>query len=339
MKFIDSVKIQVRSGNGGAGCTSFCREKYVPRGGPDGGDGGKGGDIIFRGNAQKSTLLDLSFKQHQHAKNGQPGKGKNQHGKQGKDLTISVPLGTIVKDEENGDELLEIFEEKNYLFLKGGRGGLGNTRFKSSTNRAPEFHQPGEAGQEMWVRLELKLMADVGLVGFPNAGKSTFISAISHARPKIADYPFTTLVPNLGVVRTDHFETFVVADIPGIIEGAHAGTGLGDRFLKHIERTAILVILLDASGFAEHPVIDEYHILLQELELYSPLLTQKPRLIVLNKLDAVSDHEEIHEIQQTLEKKGEKVFSISAVTKQNITPLVQQLAEVVRVHKAQSTHH
>ncbi|MBF0289682.1 MAG: GTPase ObgE [SAR324 cluster bacterium] len=336
MKFVDSVKIQVRSGNGGAGCTSFCREKYVPRGGPDGGDGGKGGDIIFQGNPQKSTLLDLSFKQHQHAKNGLPGKGKNQHGKHGKELVISVPLGTVIKDIDTDEELLEIFEEKNYLFLKGGKGGLGNTRFKSSTNRAPEFHQPGEEGQEMWVRLELKLMADVGLVGFPNAGKSTFISAVSHARPKIADYPFTTLVPNLGVVQTDQFETFVIADIPGIIEGAHAGTGLGDRFLKHIERTAILVIILDVSGFAERPVIEEYEILLKELELYSPALTEKPRLIVLNKLDAVADHEEIREIQQTLEKKEKTVFFISAVTKQGIPPLIQHLAKVVRVRKEQS---
>ena len=272
MKFVDSVKIQVRSGNGGAGCSSFRREKYVPRGGPDGGDGGNGGNIIFRGDPHKNTLLDLSFNQHQHAENGLAGAGKNQHGKNGQDRRIPLPLGTIVKNSESGETLLEIIEAKSYLFLEGGKGGAGNTRFKSSTNRAPEYHQPGKEGQELWVRLEVKLMADVGLVGLPNAGKSTFIRAISHAHPKVADYPFTTLIPNLGVVRTENFETFVVADIPGIIEGAHAGSGLGDRFLRHIERTSILAILLDATGFSKHSPLDTYHILLNELQLFSSLL-------------------------------------------------------------------
>ena len=333
MKFVDSVKIQVRSGNGGAGCSSFRREKYVPRGGPDGGDGGNGGNIIFRGDPHKNTLLDLSFNQHQHAKNGLAGAGKNQHGKNGRDRRIPLPLGTIVKNSESGETLLEIIEAKSYLFLEGGKGGAGNTRFKSSTNRAPEYHQPGKEGQELWVRLEVKLMADVGLVGLPNAGKSTFIRAISHAHPKVADYPFTTLIPNLGVVRTENFETFVVADIPGIIEGAHAGSGLGDRFLRHIERTSILAILLDVSGFSKHSPLDTYHILLNELQLFSSLLKKKPRLMILTKLDAVSDHAELQMLVEKLQSQGETVFTISALTGKNLQPLLQFLAKSVKKNK------
>ena len=241
MKFVDSVKIHIRSGNGGSGCTSFRREKYVPMGGPDGGDGGKGGDIILVGDNSKNTLLDLSFKQHQHAENGKNGGGSGKHGRNGKDLRIPVPLGTVAKLDETGEVLQEVIEKKDYLVFSGGRGGRGNSRFKSATNRNPDYHQPGEPGTEEWVRLDLKLMADVGLVGFPNAGKSTLISKVSHARPRIADYPFTTLVPQLGVVKPEISDPFVIADIPGIIEGAHDGRGLGDRFLRHIERTTSLV--------------------------------------------------------------------------------------------------
>ncbi|MGK5093631.1 GTPase ObgE [Deltaproteobacteria bacterium TL4] len=331
MKFVDSVKIHIRSGDGGVGCTSFRREKYVPLGGPDGGDGGKGGNVTFQGNPNKNTLLDLSFQQHQHAKNGGHGKGSKQHGKNGEDVLISVPLGTVITDVDTGEALLEILDNEAYVFLKGGIGGRGNARFKTSTNRAPEYHQPGLPGVEMWVRLELKLMADVGLVGFPNAGKSTLISAISHAHPKIADYPFTTLVPQLGVVKMDQFEAFVVADIPGLIEGAHEGVGLGDRFLKHIERTATLLILLDVSGFAEHPPWEEYKILKHELSKFSPTMMEKSHVVVLNKLDAVSDRSEVLQLKSQLAEAGETVFEISAVTRQGLDELLPFLSKMVKI--------
>ena len=330
MKFVDSVKIHVRSGKGGTGCTSFRREKFVEFGGPDGGDGGEGGSIRFVGDHARSTLLDLSFQQHQHAENGQPGGGRNKHGRNGKDCLVRVPLGTVVCDEENGDVLLEILEERDYLFLKGGRGGRGNARFKTSTNRAPEHHQPGEPSQEFWIRLELKLMADVGLVGFPNAGKSTLISKLSQARPKVADYPFTTLVPQLGVVKHNEYEAFVIADIPGLIEGAHEGRGLGDRFLRHIERTAILLLMLDVSGFSEAPPLEEYATLLHELESFEPTLLEKPRAIALNKLDSVHDLKETEEVCESLEAEGETVFRISSLNGSGLQELQQHLADIVR---------
>ena len=330
MKFVDSVKIHVRSGKGGTGCTSFRREKFVEFGGPDGGDGGEGGSIRFVGDHARSTLLDLSFQQHQHAENGQPGGGRNKHGRNGKDCFVRVPLGTVVCDEENGDVLLEILEERDYLFLKGGRGGRGNAHFKTSTNRAPEHHQPGEPSQELWIRLELKLIADVGLVGFPNAGKSTLISKLSQARPKVADYPFTTLVPQLGVVKHNEYEAFVIADIPGLIEGAHEGRGLGDRFLRHIERTAILLLMLDVSGFSEAPPLEEYATLLHELESFEPTLLEKPRAIALNKLDSVHDLKEPEEVCESLEAEGETVFRISSLNGSGLQELQQHLADIVR---------
>lgn len=330
MKFVDSVKIQVRSGSGGSGCTAFRREKYVAMGGPNGGDGGKGGDVYFVGDHNQSTLLDLSFQQHQHAGNGQSGGGSDKQGRSGADLFIPVPLGTLIKAEDTQEPLLEVLEPRPYLFLEGGRGGRGNASFKTSRNRAPDYHQPGEAGVEMWVRLELKLMADVGLVGFPNAGKSTLISAVSKATPKIADYPFTTLVPQLGVVKHEDFDPFVIADIPGIIEGAHEGRGLGDRFLRHIERTAILLVLLDASGFSENPPLEEYRMLLKELELYSPPLLDKPRAVALTKLDSVTAESELEEVREELEEQGEAVFAVSAVARSGLGSLLRFLAQAVQ---------
>jgi len=332
MKFVDVVKIHVQSGDGGNGCTAFRREKYIARGGPNGGDGGNGGNIIFQGITNKTTLIDFAFQPHQHAKNGSAGKGKNLHGKNGEDCIIPVPLGTVVKNLETQEVLLEVLEQKNYLFLQGGHGGKGNTRFKTSTNRAPEYHQEGEQGEEFWIQLELKLMADVGLVGFPNAGKSTLIRAVSHAKPKVADYPFTTLVPQLGVVKTNDFDPFVIADIPGIIEGAHEGVGLGHQFLRHIERTAILLILLDISGFAEHEPWEEYQILLHELQSFAPHLLDKPRTVVLNKIDTVSDTQEVQELEEKLKEVGETTFMISAVTQEGISNVLQHL--VIMIHQA-----
>ena len=325
MKFVDSVKIHVRSGNGGSGCTSFRREKFIPNGGPDGGDGGNGGDIIFVGDNRKNTLLDLKFQQHQYAEHGIRGGGSEKHGRNGKNLYINVPLGTIIKDLETGEVFLEIISIKEYTLFAGGRGGKGNSRFKSSRKRAPQFHQKGESGIECWLQLDLKVMADVGLVGFPNSGKSTFISTISKARPKIADYPFTTLVPQLGVVETKNFNPIVIADIPGIIEGAHLGKGLGDRFLRHIERTKCLILMLDVSGFSEKPPIEEYSTLIKELELYSKKLANKTRLIALTKIDSVNDFEELENFQLFLESKKENVFCISSLSRKGISELINFL--------------
>ena len=326
MKFVDYVKINLRSGSGGNGCSSLRREKYVPRGGPDGGDGGKGGDIIFQGARDKTTLLDFHFRRHFKAKRGDHGKGKDQHGKTGDSLAIPIPLGTLVKDAESGEVLLELMDERPRLFLRGGAGGKGNARFKTSTNPAPMTCEEGHPGEERWVELELKLIADVGLVGFPNAGKSTLISRISKARPKIADYPFTTLTPNLGVVQTEGFESFVVADIPGIIRGAHEGAGLGHRFLRHIERTRLLLIMLDTSDQAESDPMSQYEAILEELALYSAPLMEKPRAVALTKMDLHATDEPTAATARKLREAGERVLEISAVSGQGIPGLIRFLA-------------
>lgn len=286
MKFIDEARITVQSGNGGAGCVSLRREKYIPKGGPDGGDGGRGGNIIFRPTTKKRTLYHLQFNRHYKAKNGAGGQGNNRSGKGGDDLIIELPPGTLVIDADTGELLKDLVDpDEVFVVAKGGRGGLGNARFKSSTNRTPRFAQPGEPGQTLNLRLELKLLADVGLVGLPNAGKSTLVSSLSSARPKIADYPFTTLTPNLGVVRTGRREPFIVADIPGLIEGAHTGTGLGIRFLRHVERTRILLHLVDVAAVdPDHPLKD-FETVNRELHRYSPALAEKPQVVVLNKMD------------------------------------------------------
>ena len=285
--FIDYVKINLKSGNGGRGFTHFRREKFVDKGGPDGGDGGRGGHIILRGNKQLWTLIHLKYQKHIKADHGESGGKSRSTGKQGKDIYIDVPLGTIAKSPETNEKLAEIIDDgQEVILLPGGMGGLGNYHFKTSTNQAAEYSQPGISGQEAWVILELKLLADIGLVGFPNAGKSTLLSTISAARPEIGDYPFTTLVPNLGVVQYHDFKSFVVADIPGIIEGASEGKGLGLRFLRHIERNSNLLFLIDSSS--EKP-LNEYKTLVNELEKFNPELLDKGRIIAFSKMDLINN--------------------------------------------------
>jgi GTP-binding protein len=297
--FVDYVKIHCTSGNGGGGSTHFRREKYIPKGGPDGGDGGRGGHIIIRGNAQLWTLLHLKFKKHVKAGHGAHGSGNLQTGSQGKDEYIEVPLGTLAKDEETGEVLFEITEDGEERILQpGGRGGLGNNHFKSATNQTPRYAQPGEEGQEGWKILELKVLADVGLVGFPNAGKSTLLSVLSAAKPEIGAYPFTTVRPNLGIVSYRDYRSFVMADIPGIIEGAHKGKGLGLRFLRHIERNSLLLFLIPADSDDIHK---EYKILVNELKQYNPELLHKERILAISKSDML-DQELKNEISKDLPK-------------------------------------
>ena len=310
--FVDYVKIFCRSGKGGAGSLHFRREKYIPKGGPDGGDGGRGGNIILRGNAQMWTLLHLRYTKHLLAEDGVPGGSNQLTGAAGKDVFIDVPLGTVAYEAETRQQLGEITEDgQTVVLLKGGRGGKGNAFFKTATMQAPKFSQPGEPSQEMWIVLELKLLADVGLVGFPNAGKSTLLSVVSAARPEIADYPFTTLVPNLGIVSYRDHRSFVMADIPGIIEGAAEGKGLGIRFLRHIERNSTLLFMVPANT---EDVKKEYDILLNELKKYNPELMDKERLLAITKCDLV-DEDTIKEIKKHLPKKVPHVFISSVIGK------------------------
>ena len=295
--FVDYVKIHCRSGKGGAGSVHFRREKFIPKGGPDGGDGGRGGHIILKGNKQLWTLLHLKYRKHVIAKSGGPGMGNNKHGADGEDVVLEVPLGTVAKDAETGKVEYEITEDgETHVFLPGGRGGMGNSHFKSSTQQTPRYAQPGEPGQEGWKILELKVLADVGLVGFPNAGKSTLFSVVSAAKPEIADYPFTTLVPNLGVVAYRDNRSFIMADIPGIIEGASEGKGLGHRFLRHIERNAALLFLVPSDSEDIHK---EYNVLLNELKEYNPELLDKKRILAISKSDFLDD-ELIAEVKKDL---------------------------------------
>lgn len=319
--FIDYVKINCRSGNGGAGSVHFHQEKFIDKGGPDGGDGGRGGHIILRGNTQLWTLLHLKYRKHIIAENGVAGEGGKRTGAQGKDVILDVPLGTVARDAETGKKLLEIVEDGQKVILKkGGMGGLGNDHFKSPTNQVPTYAQPGTPGEEGWVILELKLLADVGLVGFPNAGKSTLLSVISAARPEIADYPFTTLTPNLGVVEYRDFKSFVVADIPGIIEGAAEGKGLGVRFLRHIERNGILLFMIPADA---RDIKKEYDILLNELRKFNPELLDKQRILAITKSDLLDD-ELMEEMKAEVPADVPSVF-ISSVTQQGI----QQLKDII----------
>lgn len=321
--FLDHAKIYIRSGDGGNGCVSFRREKYVPKGGPNGGDGGRGGDIKFKASSQLSTLVDFRYKSHYKAQRGEHGMGSLKTGKNGIDEVILVPCGSIIKNSETGKVLAELLTNgQEVLLLKGGRGGKGNNHFKNSTNQAPRIAQPGEKGIEETVLIELKLIADVGLVGFPNAGKSTLISKISSAKPKIADYAFTTLVPNLGIVKYGEYESFVVADIPGIIEGASSGKGLGIQFLRHIERTRLLLFMIDATNLTNAKLkkefLKDYDTLLKELKKYEADLMDKPRIICFTKIDAVS--EELKAKLNKMKMKEDKIL-ISSVTGENLKEL------------------
>jgi GTP-binding protein len=316
--FIDYVKILFRSGKGGAGSAHFYRAKYIPKGGPDGGDGGRGGHVILRGNAQMWTLLHLKYRKHIYAENGESGAGNNMHGADGADIILDVPLGTVAKNPETEEILLEITEDgEQKILLKGGRGGLGNTNFKSATMQTPRFAQPGEEGIEQWLVLELKVLADVGLVGFPNAGKSTLLASITAAKPEIGAYPFTTLVPNLGIVPYRDFRSFIMADIPGIIEDAHLGKGLGHRFLRHIERNAVLLFLIPCD--TERGIREEYAILVRELEEFNEELLDKPRVLAITKMDIMG--KEMKDLLKDELPEGVETVFISAVAQKGLTEL------------------
>ena len=338
--FVDEVDIHVQAGSGGNGCLSFRREKFVPRGGPDGGDGGGGGSVFIVATPTKNTLVDFRFHPEFKARRGQHGQGSNRTGQSAEDLEIGVPPGTLIfeKDPAGGEMRLlgDLAEEgQRILVAKGGRGGRGNARFVSSTNRAPRRTEPGEEGEERQLQLQLKLIADVGLIGFPNAGKSTLISRISAARPKIANYPFTTLVPNLGVVTLGDDRSFVVADVPGLIKGAHEGTGLGHQFLRHIERTKVLVHLVDVSGASGRDPVDDFITILDELERFSPTVAAKPQIVVANKMDAVDDVERVKALERRVKKQRLPFLRISAATGEGITALLEaawkEIAKEVRL--------
>jgi len=334
MKFVDYVTISVRSGKGGAGRVSFRREKYEPMGGPDGGDGGLGGSVTLVADSALYTLLDHRYNRHHFAENGGNGSGAKKKGKDGDNIVLRVPVGTVVLDTDTGERLGELLVEGERLHLaKGGRGGMGNTFFKSSTNRSPRHAQPGEPGEERNVTMELKLLADVGLVGFPNAGKSTLVASISAARPKVADYPFTTLVPSLGVVALDDFESFVIADIPGIIEGAHEGKGLGIQFLKHIERNAVLLFMIEVTS--EDFAVD-FKTLRGELEAFNDEILEKPQIVGVSKLDLVAPDEKeavLAEIRSSLGSETE-VIAFSAVSRKGLEELKRALW--IHVQRARS---
>jgi len=318
LMFIDEAKITVKAGNGGGGAVSFRREKFAPKGGPDGGDGGGGGDIIFKASRGESTLIKYRYDRHYNADNGGSGESNNKHGKNGEDIILVLPCGTVIKNIETGETLADLTEEgTQYLAVKGGRGGKGNEHFKSSTRQAPKFAQPGEPGEKLELLLELKLLADVGLVGLPNAGKSTLISRLTAAKPKIADYPFTTLTPKIGVVKVED-DSFVMADMPGLIEGASLGKGLGMKFLKHIERTSIIVHLVDATNSDIETVKNDFKTIATELENYGHNLIEKRKLVAITKIDAVTDEESLDAVKAELQKSGLEVIKISSVSGKNL---------------------
>lgn len=339
-RFIDEVRIRASSGAGGPGLVAFRREKFVPQGGPSGGDGGRGGDVVFHATRDRNTLLHLRYKQHVKAQDGRPGGPSNKHGAGGDDAVVEVPVGTLVRHGRTGAVLADLTEhDQRQVILEGGRGGAGNARFKTSTRQAPDFAKGGQPGQEAELVLELKLLADVGLLGFPNAGKSTLISRLSKARPKVAAYPFTTLAPSLGVVQIPGtYDSFVMADIPGLIEGAAEGAGLGHRFLKHVERCALLLHLVSMDPLEESatgPVQERFATILSELQRFDPALARRPQVVLLSKADLASD-EEIEATRAAFEAEGHPVFVASSVTGDGLDPLVFELAERVAQHKAEA---
>lgn len=328
--FIDRVKIRVTAGDGGNGVTAFRREKFVARGGPSGGDGGRGGNVWLRASEGYNTLLHLRYNPEHHAGRGRHGEGSNRSGKDGADVTIKVPVGTQIYDTEEGNLLFDFTKDgQRFLAAKGGRGGFGNTHFKSSTNQAPRYHQDGGEGEYRELQLELKLLADVGLIGFPNAGKSTLISVISAARPKIADYPFTTLEPHLGVVNVSDFKTFVVADIPGLIEGASEGAGLGDRFLRHVERTRLLLHLVDVSSANPRDPVEDYLAINRELGRYGADLAERPQFVVASKTDAIDEPEKLERLREATVADGKRFTAISSATRDGVKELVFSVSELL----------
>jgi GTP-binding protein len=331
--FIDRVKIRINGGNGGNGVTAFRREKFVPRGGPSGGDGGRGGDVWIVADQSLNTLLHLRYNPLHIAGRGLHGEGSNRSGHDGAEAIVRVPVGTQAFDPQTNELLFDFEAEgQRWRAARGGRGGFGNAHFATSTNRAPRYHQEGGEGEEFELQLELKLLADVGLVGFPNAGKSTFISTVSAAKPKIADYPFTTLEPHLGVVDASDFRTFVIADIPGLIEGAHEGHGLGDRFLRHVERTSLLLHLVDVSSSGRDPVSD-YEIINRELRAYNPQLAEREQIVVATKIDALDEPERVEALRTRAEQDQRKFFAISSVTGAGVRELIHFVAKEVEQHR------
>ncbi len=325
--FIDRVKIHVQGGHGGNGVTAFRREKFVPRGGPSGGDGGRGGDVWIVADSSLNTLLHLRFTPEHIAERGRHGEGSNCSGRDGEHHTIKVPVGTQIFDSTNGELLHDLNHDgARWLAAKGGRGGFGNSHFATSTNRAPRYHQVGSEGEDLELQLELKLLADVGLVGFPNAGKSTFISTVSAAKPRIADYPFTTLEPHLGVVDLGDFRTLVIADMPGLIEGAHQGAGLGDRFLRHIERTKVLLHLVDVSSFSGREPVEDYQKLNHELRAYDPVLAERPQIVVATKIDALDEPERLEALKRQALEDGLPFHQISSATREGTKELVAAIS-------------
>lgn len=329
--FIDRAKIKIRGGNGGNGVTAFRREKFVPRGGPSGGDGGRGGDVWVVADSSLNTLLHLRYNPIHTGGRGLHGEGSNRSGHNGEDVVVRVPVGTQIFDPATGELLHDLASDgSRWLAARGGRGGFGNAHFATSTNRAPRYHQSGGEGEELELQLELKLLADVGLAGFPNAGKSTFISTVSAAKPKIADYPFTTLEPNLGVVDLGDFQTFVIADIPGLIEGAHLGAGLGDRFLRHIERTKLLLHLVDVSSVSGRDAVSDYQTVNRELAAYNPDLAARPQFVVATKLDALQEPERLETLKRQAERDQKPFFVISSATGEGVRPLINAVAGKLR---------